>query len=90
MTDRDLRRALGRTARRMSEARTKKARLFAGLGMVGSLGWMIALPTVGGAYLGRYLDERLGTQLSFTLALLLFGLAVGGYTVWRLFLRDEP
>lgn len=88
MTDRELRRRLGRAAERMAEARSRRERLFLGIGLVGSLGWMIALPTVGGAFLGRYLDRRLDTQLSFTLSLLLLGLAAGAYTVWRFFLRD--
>jgi ATP synthase protein I len=49
---------------------------------------MVSLPTVGGALLGRWLDQSLGTNLSFTLGFLLFGLCIGGYTVWRFFLKE--
>ncbi len=84
-----LRRKVFREADRMERARARGRRGFwAGLATVGAIGWMIALPTVGGAALGRLLDQRLGTRLTFTLALLLLGLATGSYTVWRLFVRE--
>lgn len=50
---------------------------------VGTLGWVLALPIVGGAVLGHFIDRRLGTGLTFTLALLLFGLATAGFALWR-------
>jgi len=50
---------------------------------VGTLGWVLALPIVGGALLGHFIDHRLGTGLTFTLALLLLGLATAGYALWR-------
>ncbi len=53
----------------------------------GVIGWMIALPTVLGAYLGRYIDTRVGGEgISWTITFILLGLAVGVYSVWRLFL----
>lgn len=79
-----------RRARAMRAARSSGRKLWVGLGLVGSVGWMIALPMVGGAFLGRYLDEALDTRLSFTLGLMLLGLAIGAYSVWRLFLRTPP
>lgn len=90
MTQRRFREGATRRARTMKAARSARARFWAGLGLVGSVGWMIALPTVGGALLGRELDQRLDTRLTFTLGLLLAGLALGAYTVWRLFLRSPP
>lgn len=75
-------------AARMQRARSGGQRFWAGLALVGSVGWMVALPMVGGVMLGRWLDERLGTNLSFTLGFLAVGLAAGAYSVWRLYLRD--
>ncbi len=82
------RKKLFRRAARMSDARRRRRSLWGGLAVVGSIGWMIALPTVGGAFLGRYLDERFDTNLSFTLGLLVAGLTIGFYSVWRVFVRE--
>lgn len=88
MNDVGFRRLIERKAKRMSEGRTRRGRFWAGLGLVGSLGWIVALPTAAGTLLGRHLDQRLGTAPSFTLSLMLIGLASGMYGVWRFFLRD--
>jgi ATP synthase protein I len=53
----------------------------------GVIGWMIALPMVMGAYLGRYLDSKItGAEgISWTITFILLGLAIGIYSVWRFF-----
>jgi len=84
-----MRERMAERAHRMKTARSRATRLWAGFGLVGALGWMIVLPMVGGAYLGLWLDRTLGTNLSFTLALMLLGLVAGGYGVWRFFLREQ-
>ena len=53
------------------------------LGVLGMVGWPIALASVGGALLGRYLDDRLETGVRFTLMLLTLGAIIGSYTAWR-------
>jgi len=66
------------------EAKTRRGRnLWVQVSRVGTLGWLIALPIVGGALLGHLLDRRLGTGLTFTLAMLLLGLVIAGFTLWR-------
>lgn len=66
------------------EANSRRGRnLWVQVSRVGTLGWLIALPIVGGALLGHLLDRRLGTGLTFTLALLLTGIVLAGYTIWR-------
>ncbi|MFO7561486.1 MAG: AtpZ/AtpI family protein [Enhygromyxa sp.] len=66
------------------EAKTRRGRnLWVQVSRVGTLGWLIALPIVGGALLGHLLDRRLGTGLTFTLAMLLLGLVIAGFTIWR-------
>ena len=37
--------------------------LLPNLGLVGSLGWLLVLPPLGGALLGRWLDQRFGSGI---------------------------
>jgi F0F1-type ATP synthase assembly protein I len=48
-----------------------------------TLGWDLAVPIVGGALLGHALNGRYHTGPVVTLALLLLGVLVGVYNVWR-------
>ncbi|WP_241754988.1 AtpZ/AtpI family protein [Koleobacter methoxysyntrophicus] len=48
-----------------------------GLSLVGFLGFSIALPLIGGIYLGRVLDERLGTQPLLLILGILLGIGTG-------------
>jgi ATP synthase protein I len=53
-----------------------------GLGMFGIIGWSVAIPTILGVALGRWLDERFPVTFSWTLTLLLTGLLVGCLNAW--------
>jgi ATP synthase protein I len=76
--------AIGELEALETKAKSTRGRnLWVTVSRVGTLGWMIALPIVGGALLGHYLDRLLGTGLTFTLALLTLGLVVAGFTLWR-------
>ncbi len=57
------------------------------LGLVGALGFIIAIPLALGSYLGNYLDGRTGHQPLFLLLGLLLGLIIGIYGAYRLFAR---
>jgi ATP synthase protein I len=48
-----------------------------GFGMFGIIGWSVAIPTLGGALLGIWLDNRYPGTRSWTLALLVAGLIIG-------------
>ena len=74
-----VKRDFSRHARREEGHRT----FWQSLGMLGMVGWPIALATVGGALLGRYLDNRFETGVRFTLMLLTAGAIVGSYVAWR-------
>jgi ATP synthase protein I len=76
---RAVRRDLSRHARREEGHRT----FWQSLGMIGMVGWPIALATVGGALAGRYLDEVFQSGVRFTLMLLTAGALLGSYTAWR-------
>jgi predicted F0F1-ATPase subunit len=49
-----------------------------------SLGWELALPIFGGAFLGYQIDKYFGAQYTFTLILLALGVIAGYYSLYRL------
>ena len=51
--------------------------------MIGALGWLVVAPTVGGVFLGRWLDRRFDTGIFWTGALICVGLALGCALAWR-------
>lgn len=53
-----------------------------GLGMFGLVGWAVAIPTVMGTLLGIWIDRRVASGMSWTLALLLAGVALGCLNAW--------
>jgi ATP synthase protein I len=71
------RRIAAREARKLRARGEKDKGIWFGLGMMGTVGWSVAIPTVLGALLGRWLDARLHDTVSWTLMLLLLGLAAG-------------
>ena len=69
-------RSYARSGARPSGARPASSMTFwRGLGLVGSVGWMVVLPALLGAFLGRWIDRRSGTGIFWTLSLLFVGLA---------------
>jgi ATP synthase protein I len=76
-------------------ARKLKARqdgvqgVWSGLGMMGLIGWSVAIPTLLGAALGLWLDKRYSSPHSWTLALLVVGLAIGCFNAWRWVVKED-
>jgi hypothetical protein len=50
---------------------------------MGLLGWLFVMPPLLFGFLGRWLDRSLGTGIQLTAALLMVGIGVGGWLVWR-------
>lgn len=50
-----------------------------GIGTFGMIGWSIAVPTVGGAFLGLWLDRVAPQSFSWTIALMLVGVVLGAF-----------
>jgi ATP synthase protein I len=48
-----------------------------GLGLVGSVGWMVVVPALVGAFLGRWIDAAGQTKVFWTVSLLFAGLGLG-------------
>lgn len=76
-------------------ARKIKARLdgapgvWFGLGMMGLVGWSVAVPTLLGAALGLWLDSRPTGTHSWTLALLMAGLTIGCLNAWHWVSKED-
>ncbi len=79
----DVRQAVRRNFSRHSRREQGHRTFWQSLGVLGMVGWPIALASVGGAWIGRYLDGRFGTGVRFTLMLLTAGAMIGSYTAWR-------
>jgi ATP synthase protein I len=60
-----------------------------GLGMMGLIGWSVAVPTLLGAALGIWLDKHHSGSYSWTLMLLLIGLLVGCLNAWHWVSKED-
>jgi ATP synthase protein I len=81
-------RPLDEAVRRQRERRDRAQRdsrhsIGKDLAQVGVLGWTIVITTLLGIYAGRWLDRRLGTGITFTLALLFAGVTLGCVLAWQ-------
>ena len=54
-----------------------------GLGMMGIVGWSVAVPALLGIALGIWLDQHFPGRHAWTLALLVAGLAIGCFNAWH-------
>ena len=69
-------------ARKIVRRRQQRGTIRFGLGMLGTIGWSIAVPTVIGAGLGYLIDRGVPGRISWTLSLLALGLFVGCLNAW--------
>jgi len=70
---------------RMKKAERERSNLFSQTIYIGTLGLVIVLPIVGGAYLGLWLDSLMsGYSSQWTFSLLLLGVVVGMFNVYFL------
>lgn len=94
MTERDdasrMAARVGRQATRKLRARRDGAPgVWFGLGMMGLIGWSVAVPTLAGAALGLWLDHRQAGAHSWTLALLMAGLTLGCLNAWHWVAKED-
>ena len=84
----ELRKQVERQVKRMKKAEQERPTMLGQTVYIGTLGLLLVLPIVGGAYLGQWLDS-LATAYSsrWTLSLLLVGVMVGALNVY-LFIRE--
>ena len=78
----------------MAERKLKAQRhvtrtVWSGLGMMGLVGWSVAMPTLLGAALGLWLDKHYPGEHSWTLALLAVGLGLGCLNAWHWIVKED-
>lgn len=78
-----------KAARKLRARRDDTQGVWFGLGMMGLVGWSVAVPTLLGAALGLWLDKRHPGTHSWTLALLVAGLVVGCVNAWHWVARQD-
>lgn len=79
-----LARQIGSKAERKLKAQRNANRtVWLGLGMMGLIGWSVAIPTLLGAALGLWLDEHYPASYSWTLTMLIIGLFIGCLNAWH-------
>ncbi len=64
------------------KARKEGDQILFGLGAFGVVGWSVALPSILLTFLGIYLDKKSNLNISWTLTLMIMGLALGSYNAW--------
>jgi ATP synthase protein I len=80
---------VGLKAARKLKARNSTQGVWFGLGMMGLVGWSVAVPTLVGVALGIWLDKHHPGKHSWTLALLVAGLALGCFNAWHWVAKEE-
>ncbi|MGE0311714.1 MAG: AtpZ/AtpI family protein [Lautropia sp.] len=79
----ELRRSVSRQARRMKRARSRGAPPVLGsLGVMGLVGWSVAVPTLLGVAIGGWIDHAADSAVSWTLTLLVAGVVLGCANAW--------
>jgi ATP synthase protein I len=78
-----------KAARKLKARRNATQGVWFGLGMMGLIGWSVAIPTLLGAALGLWLDRRYPGGHSWTLALLVAGLAIGCVNAWHWVAKED-
>lgn len=81
---------IGSKEERKLDARRKGMRsVWSGLGVSGMIGWSVAIPTLIGTLLGVWVDRNYPSRYSWTLMLLVIGLALGCLNAWQWVRRED-
>src|SRR5512141_1585294 len=80
---------VGAKAARKIKARKSTQGVWFGLGMMGLIGWSVVVPTLLGAAIGIWIDNRHPGNHSWTLMLLIIGLVIGCVNAWHWVSKEE-
>jgi len=80
---------IGTKAERKLKARRNTQGVWFGFGMMGLIGWSVAVPALLGTALGIWLDKHYPGKHPWTLALLVAGLSIGCLNAWHWVAKEE-
>lgn len=75
-------RKIAEKEKRKLRSRHENKGVWFGLGMMGMIGWSVAVPSLLGAALGVWLDKKYPESFSWTLTFLIAGLVTGSVIAW--------
>lgn len=78
-----------KASRKLKAQRHATPGVWFGLGMMGLIGWSVVVPTLLGAALGLWLDQKFPGGRSLTLALIVAGLMIGCINAWHWVAKEE-
>ena len=75
--------------RKLRARREGDRSIWYGLGMMGVIGWAVAIPTLLGIAIGIWIDTRWPSRFSWTLMLLFVGVVLGCLNAWYWVKRES-
>ena len=78
-----------KAARKLKAQRHVTQTVWSGLGMMGLVGWSVAVPTLLGAALGVWIDNHHPGSHSWALTLMAVGLASGCFNAWHWVAKED-
>ena len=78
-----------KAARKIAARRNATPGVWFGLGMMGLVGWSVAVPTLLGAALGLWLDKHHAGAHSWTVPLIVAGLTLGCFNAWHWIAKED-
>lgn len=78
-----------KAARKLKAQRHVTQTVWSGLGMMGLVGWSVAVPTLIGVALGIWIDKHYPGAHSWTLTLLAIGLGLGCFIAWHWVAKED-
>ena len=78
-----------KAARKLRARRNPTQGVWFGLGMMGLIGWSVVVPTLLGAALGIWMDNRHSGNHSWTLMLMVIGLCLGCFNAWHWVAKED-
>ena len=79
----------GKQRRKIKARKNHDRGIWFGLGMIGTVGWAIVLPTLLGLALGIWIDRTWPSVISWRLVLMIVGVIVGSFNAFWWVLREQ-
>lgn len=74
---------------KLKARRDASSKVWFELGIIGLIGWAVALPTLLGTIIGLFIDNNYAGNISWTLTLLIIGLLTGCLHAWHWMANEE-